>query len=402
MMIPQRNERADLRLINDFDDFVLALCWRVRLWIFHIMTAYRLDMTNHRQTKRLLYSPFLIFLLAGVSGSIVNVLVSSLLFYSLTFNPFLSFFCGTLGNELFHHVFYYIVFVNREIRIKTALPLQFFLYFSVAFGAALLLSFFMVMLNITFIWSVLLSIIILSIINILFIRISTFSSSELAEIQYRAMNGDYYQHQTDDTKVSSFRSWYHASRFRKLTDFIAKYYQPGHRIADLGCGNCLWNSNHLPVTGVDINERMLKWSNENGYLSDFFVTPDLSQTGLPSRSFDIVIMSETLEHLLNLPDVLREVQRILKDDGVFLITVPYDFFLGPFFLLFNLNCIYMAYCRGSEYHKYRCGHINHFTKRRLRKCLSDHGFHLRGLFVINGLLLYGAAVKDCSHLSQAN
>jgi len=211
------------------------------------------------------------------------------------------------------------------------------------------------------------------------------------------MDGNYYQDQADDSKVSSFRAWYHASRYRKLTDFIGRYYQPCYRIADLGCGNCLWNTNHLPVTGVDINERMLKWSKSNQYLADFRVTTDLSQTGLPSRHFDMVVMSETLEHLLNYSEVLREVQRILKDDGIFLVTVPYDFFLGPFFILFNLNCVYMAYCRGSEYHKYRCGHINHFTKGRLRETLSVQGFHIRDLFVVNGLLLYGAAEKDLSH-----
>jgi SAM-dependent methyltransferase len=320
-----------------------------------------------------------------------------LLFYHLEIPPYISFFCGTLGNELFHHLFYNVVFVNREIRMKTALPLQFFLYLCVALFSAFLLFIFVGILNIFFIWGVLISICILSIINVLFIRISTFSSSELAEIQYRALDGEYYHDQKDDTKVNRFRAWYHASRYQKLTEFIGKYYKPGYRIADLGCGNCMWNINRLPVTGVDINEQMLKWSQSNHYLADFRVTSNLSQTGLPSGYFDIVVMSETLEHLLNFPDVLREVQRILKDDGIFLVTVPYDFFLGPFFILFNLNCVYMAYCRGSEYHKYRCGHINHFTRRRLLKTLSEHGFQMTRLLVVNGLLLYGAAEKDRSH-----
>jgi ubiquinone/menaquinone biosynthesis C-methylase UbiE len=108
-------------------------------------------------------------------------------------------------------------------------------------------------------------------------------------------------------------------------------------------------------------------------------------------------MSETLEHLLNIPDVMKEVHRILKKDGILLVTVPYDFFLGPFFILFNLNCVYMGYCRGSQYHKYRCGHINHFTKQRLHKTLSENGFQIRDIFVVNGLLLYAAAEKDFTH-----
>ena len=104
-------------------------------------------------------------------------------------------------------------------------------------------------------------------------------------------------------------------------------------------------------------------------------------------------MSETLEHILNLDQTLAEVHRILKPDGRFLITVPYDFFLGPFFILFNLNCIYMGYLRGSRYHRLRCGHINHFTKSRLRTALARNGFTLQRVFVVNGLLLYAAAGK---------
>jgi len=354
-------------------------------------------MKKQEPIRRLRYSQLPIFLLGGFSGSALNLLMSLFFFHYMSLNPYISFFCGTLCNELFHHIYYNVVFVNKEIRMKTPLPLQSFLYLCVALGSTLLLFLFMTMLSIGFVWAVLISIATLSVFNVLLIRISTFSSAELAEIQYREMNGNYYQDQTDDSKVSSFRAWYHASRYRKLTDFIGRYYQPGYRIADLGCGNCLWNTNHLPVIGIDINERMLKWSKSNQYLADFRVTPDLSQTGLPSRHFDMVVMSETLEHLLNYTEVLREVQRILKDDGIFLVTVPYDFFLGPFFILFNLNCVYMAYCRGSEYHKYRCGHINHFTKGRLRETLSIQGFHIRDLFVVNGLLLYGAAEKDLSH-----
>ncbi len=349
--------------------------------------------TDRQLRQRIRYSPFLIFLLGGISGSALNLALTSLLFYFFSLNPYLSFICGTLANELFHHLYYHVVFVNQEIRMKTALLFQMFLYLFVALGGAALLSFFMITMNVDFVWAVMLSIAVLSLINVIFIRISHFSSSELAAVHYREMEGNYYQEQTDDKKVSRFRAWYHASRYSKLTAFIDKYYQPGCRIADLGCGNCLWNTHRLPVTGVDINERMLKWSLKNNYLADYRVTADLSQTGLPADSFDIIVMSETLEHLSNLPEVLLEVQRILKDDGLFILTVPYDIFLGPFFILFNLNCVYMAYVRGSEYHKYRCGHINHFTKYRLRNTLEKSGFQMNNLIIVNGLLLYGTAQK---------
>lgn len=38
--------------------------------------------------------------------------------------------------------------------------------------------------------------------------------------------------------------------------------------------------------------------------------------------FDVIVMSLVLEHLLNLADVLREAQRILRQEGIVYITIP--------------------------------------------------------------------------------
>jgi len=343
--------------------------------------------------NKLHHSPMEVFLLGGFIGSSLNLLITIFLNSYLKWNVYLSFFFGTLSNEIFHHVYYHIAFVNKEIRMKTATHIQFTLYVFVAVGSLIILWFYMNYFGFTFIIAVISSILTISILNILFIRISSFSSAHLANVEYFDINQSYYDDLTDDMKVSKFRSWYHSSRFKRLTEFVAVHYRPQMKIADLGCGNCSWNINNLPVTGVDVNENMLRWAHQNNRLIDYRVTDNLANTTLPSNSFDIVIMSETLEHLLNIEEVLVEVHRILKEDGTFLITVPYDIFLGPFFVLFNLNCVYMGYIRGSRYHKYRCGHINHFTKKRLHKTLSESKFDLKKITVVNWLLLYAVSKK---------
>ena len=343
--------------------------------------------------QNLSHSFILTFLLGGFCGSILNFIVTIFLFYVFKFNPFLSFFLGTLSNELFNHSYYYIVFTNREIRLKTTLYIQLFLYLCVAFASLFILWFFFLILKLTFIPSLLFSLLILSLVSVLFIKISGFSSAQLAHVEYTKIKESYYEELTDTAKVSRFRSWYHSSRFQKLANLVEEHYQPNMKIADLGCGNCLWNKKNIPVTGVDINEKMLQWANKEKYLSNYILTDNLAQTGLRSKSFDMVIMSETLEHLLNLEDLLAEVHRILKDDGIFLITVPYDYFLGPFFILFNFNCLYMGFIKGSRYHKFRCGHINHFTKTRLRHALGKNKFRLTSLSIVNRLLIYAAAKK---------
>jgi SAM-dependent methyltransferase len=216
----------------------------------------------------------------------------------------------------------------------------------------------------------------------------------MAEVEYREMDEDYYDGMTDNTKVSRFRAWYHRSRYERLTAHVMAYFKEGMKIADLGCGDCFWNFPRLPVLGVDINSKMLRFAKKQGRITSYKVCGDLSKTGLKSKSLDLVLMSEVLEHVFNLEEVLNEVRRILKDQGTFLLTVPYDYFLGPFFVLFNLNCLYMGYLRGSRYHRYRCGHIHHFTRKRLKVALETNGFVLTSVKTVNGLLLYASARKN--------
>lgn len=343
-------------------------------------------------TVRQRYSPVLVYALGGFLGSGLNLVVTYTL-YRLFGRPLAAFFCGTLANELFHHVYYSVVYVNEEIRMRTLLPLQFALYVAVAAAATVPLWALHLAYGMPFVPAVLVCLALLSIASTLVIRLSTFGSSTLAEVEYRDMNESFYDDQTDATKVSRFRAWYHTSRYEALTDLVSEHYRPGMRIVDLGCGNCWWNTRGIPVTGLDINEKMLDWAQRHGRLADYRVSADLAHAELPTASCDLVVMSEVLEHLLNGPEVLAMIRRILKDDGTFLMTVPYDIFLGPFFVLFNVNCLYQGWVRGSDYHKHRCGHINHFTKTRLRRTLESNGFTLDRLFVVNGLLLYAVAKK---------
>jgi SAM-dependent methyltransferase len=349
--------------------------------------------TFPRAGERFRHSPLYIFLLGGILGSGLNLGVTGLLHEALGWHPLPAFFIGTLANLLFHHAYYALVFVNQEISMKTALPLQLLLYLGVSFLGSGLLWVFYEALQLEFIQAVLGAIALLSLLSVTLVRISTFSSAKLAEIEYQEVDESFYDDQTDRAKVGWFRAWFHSSRFERLTRFVAKYYRPGMRIADLGCGNCMWNVHELPVTGVDMNEKMMDWAKRHHRLQEYLICGNLGKTGLPAKSFDLVIMSETLEHLLNLPETLAEVRRILKDDGTFLITVPYDIFLGPFFILFNVNCLYQGYVKGSTYHKYRCGHVNHFSISRLKNLLAANGFQTRKYSIVNGLNIYAAAGK---------
>ena len=351
-------------------------------------------MISPARHERLRFPTVSIFLLGGLLGTGLNAAILALAHTQAGWHAAAAFFAGTMANLLFHHVYYHLIFVNREIQLRTPFWRQSILYVLISAGAAVAgfllhdVAHFSLGLAATLLLSA------MAATNAVVNRIATFSSAQPARVEYASMNETFYEDQTSTKKVNFIRAWFHNSRFRKLHDFVAESYRPGMVVADLGCGNCLWNRDKFPVVGVDANLFMLAWAKANGYLSDSRVSADLSQTGLPRQAFDLVVMSEVLEHLFNLYETLEEVRSLLKGDGRFIITVPYDFFLGPFFIMFNVNCLYQGFIKGSRYHRYRCGHVNHFTVSRLRQSLASGGFRVESVRVVNGLSLFAVAVKQ--------
>lgn len=43
----------------------------------------------------------------------------------------------------------------------------------------------------------------------------------------------------------------------------------------------------------------------------------------PEQTFDAIVATEVFEHLFNLDDILKELHRVLKDDGRMLLTIPF-------------------------------------------------------------------------------
>ncbi len=95
-------------------------------------------------------------------------------------------------------------------------------------------------------------------------------------------------------------------------------------LLDVGCGRMpykeilLENSDIDSYKGVDINSALVY---------DAEVKPDFYWDGvtLPfdSNSFNSVIATEVLEHCPNPDIILKEILRVLKPDGFFLLTVPF-------------------------------------------------------------------------------
>ena len=73
------------------------------------------------------------------------------------------------------------------------------------------------------------------------------------------------------------------------------------------------------VIGVELSNLRCRYLEEHGI---DYRCADVEKTGLPGDAYDAVICQECLEHVKNPISVLLEIKRVLKKDGVALISVP--------------------------------------------------------------------------------
>jgi SAM-dependent methyltransferase len=122
---------------------------------------------------------------------------------------------------------------------------------------------------------------------------------------------------------------YFDKRLSGLTHFFDRFPEPidfqGKRVLDFGCGHgaltyTAANSGAAEVLGVDINERLVEFAQENqkrrfpeteGVLR--FECRDILDSDL--SDFDIVLSEATFEHVIGLDRYLEAIRNILKPGG---------------------------------------------------------------------------------------
>lgn len=126
---------------------------------------------------------------------------------------------------------------------------------------------------------------------------------------------------------------------------IAFKYIPKHvnrkSALDLGCGDGYW-SEKLKSLGyhtisVDMKRSYPNIDSDKPYQD--MIPINLNQKlSFPDASFDLIWCSEVIEHLENYQQTIKEIQRLLKPGGIYIITTPNSFFWLHYFLkLFGLS-----------------------------------------------------------------
>jgi len=101
----------------------------------------------------------------------------------------------------------------------------------------------------------------------------------------------------------------------------------GLQLAEIGSGggHVLRMFREAKLTAIDVSDVFLATAKKNldGY-DCRFVKGEIDELDLPAHSFDRIVCTEVLEHTANPEAILAAIARLLKKDGVAVITVPND------------------------------------------------------------------------------
>lgn len=170
------------------------------------------------------------------------------------------------------------------------------------------------------------------------------------------------------------KHWWHISKRKTCVELIKKYKKrAGNRILDIGCGsgkNLEQFSIFGSLYGIDISKEAIKFCKKRGLVNAKL--GNSYHTGFKSSFFDIVTLLDVLEHTDD-KRTLYEIKRILRQNGLLIITVPaFDF----------------LWSRWDEvlHHKRR------YTQESLRRILVHEGFEIIKISYVYSFLVLPAVV----------
>jgi len=142
-------------------------------------------------------------------------------------------------------------------------------------------------------------------------------------------------------------------------------FKSGGRILDVGCGDGSFllaaKKEGWEVAGVEINEAASDYARRLG-LNVF--TGELVDANLRSDHFDVITLWAVVEHLHNPVGTLKELRRILKDDGLLVITTQ------------NFDSLEAKIFSARWFHLDVPRHLYQFDPITLGKILSRAGFQI--------------------------
>lgn len=171
-----------------------------------------------------------------------------------------------------------------------------------------------------------------------------------------------YYKNTPQNQLYTMEGRGNPSRLLTFQDWLQEKVKPGGKVADIGCGDMHF-ATMMPEyewLGIDINIERAKGK---ALKHDIMSTP----YPLEAASFDAIVCSEVLEHVWDLRVIHKEARRLLKRDGVYIISTPNYFWIEHFLQSFSQLITDVDKSWTME-------HIRQYTSGTHKKFLNECGF----------------------------
>lgn len=179
---------------------------------------------------------------------------------------------------------------------------------------------------------------------------------------------DYYKEWIEKQMEKRIPMW--KRRLKEL-----KKHRKSGRLLDVGCGAGtflkLANEEGFEVYGTEISEYASRYVKDNFGINVF--KGNLEEAQFPASSFEIVTIWHTLEHLPDPRITLKEVNRILKKDGLLVIAIPNlkNFITRVLYLLAKRKKLKLFSIKAKELHLF------HFSAKSITLLLKETGFNIK-------------------------
>ncbi|MGH2706061.1 MAG: glycosyltransferase [Actinomycetota bacterium] len=151
------------------------------------------------------------------------------------------------------------------------------------------------------------------------------------------------------------RHWWHVAK-RRMVKAAIDGRRPAGPCLDVGCGAggvLAEVSASVPVVGVDLSTDALAFARARGITG--LVRGEAGALPFASGSFSAALALDVIEHHPRPEELLREIRRVLADDGILIVTVP-------------------AFQWMWSYADHVLGHYRRYTRRQLAAELEATGF----------------------------
>lgn len=194
------------------------------------------------------------------------------------------------------------------------------------------------------------------------------SKSKKIEAIWDQVPPDYYE---KGTKENILQWIWHTKKLANFKNIInSSVYD---NILDVGCASGSFTNNiskifpQARITGIDVYSNAIEHG-KKVYPHINFILADAHNIPLKNDSFDLVVCYETIEHLTNPLDALKEMQRVLKKDGSALIAMD----SGS--LLFRVVWFFWERTKGKVWQD---AHIHPYNHKELTNIIKKAGFKIK-------------------------